>query len=129
VSGQRNGDAIAVDGDSSSGGNARPSGKRSNRPSERRASRGEIRAGSATATLSRPKQATAVSDNRKRVNPVKRIIKFFREVITELRKVIWPSRNQMVTYTTVVLVFVAVMVALIYGLDFAFIKGVDWLFG
>nr|WP_238406372.1 preprotein translocase subunit SecE [Rhodococcus aetherivorans] len=55
--------------------------------------------------------------------------RFFREVLAELRKVIWPNRKQLVTYTTVVVVFVAVMTALIFGLDLAFVKGVSWLFG
>jgi preprotein translocase subunit SecE len=57
------------------------------------------------------------------------VIRFFREVVAELRKVIWPNRKQMVTYTTVVLVFVVFMVAFIGGLDFGFIKAVSWLFG
>jgi preprotein translocase subunit SecE len=50
-------------------------------------------------------------------------------VIAELRKVIWPNRKQMITYTTVVLAFVAFMVAFISGLDLAFREGVSWLFG
>jgi len=64
-----------------------------------------------------------------RGNPFKRLRKFLREVVAELRKVIWPNRKQMITYTSVVLVFVVVMVAFIGGLDVAFIKGVEWLFG
>lgn len=62
-------------------------------------------------------------------NPFKRLVKFLREVIAELRKVIWPNRKQMATYTAVVLVFVVFMVAFIAGIDVAFVKGVDWLFG
>ena len=62
-------------------------------------------------------------------NPFKRLSRFLREVIAELRKVIWPNRKQMITYTSVVLVFVVFMVAFISGLDLAFIKGVSWLFG
>lgn len=58
-----------------------------------------------------------------------RIFRFLREVVSELRKVIWPTRKQMITYTAVVLVFVAFMVALIAGLDFALAKGVLALFG
>ncbi|WP_156757963.1 preprotein translocase subunit SecE [Actinokineospora pegani] len=58
-----------------------------------------------------------------------RIFRFLREVVAELRKVIWPTRKQMVTYTAVVLVFVAFMVALISGLDLALGQGVSWLFG
>jgi preprotein translocase subunit SecE len=58
-----------------------------------------------------------------------RIFRFLREVVAELRKVIWPTRKQMITYTAVVLVFVAFMVALIAGLDLALGQGVSALFG
>ncbi len=58
-----------------------------------------------------------------------RLIRFLKEVVSELRKVIWPTRKQMITYTAVVLVFVAFMVAVIAGLDFALTKGVFALFG
>ncbi|MDI9896546.1 preprotein translocase subunit SecE [Rhodococcus sp. IEGM 1381] len=65
----------------------------------------------------------------KRPNVFLRLLQFFREVVAELRKVIWPNKKQMVTYTTVVLVFLAFMVAYISGLDVLFLKGVGWLFG
>ncbi|EIE97380.1 preprotein translocase subunit SecE [Saccharomonospora glauca] len=58
-----------------------------------------------------------------------RIGRFIREVWGELRKVIWPTRKQMVTYTTVVLAFLVFMVALVSGLDFVFLKGVEVVFG
>lgn len=58
-----------------------------------------------------------------------RLFRFLKEVVAELRKVIWPTRKQMITYTAVVLVFVAFMVAVIAGLDFALVKGVTALFG
>jgi preprotein translocase subunit SecE len=58
-----------------------------------------------------------------------RIFRFLREVVAELRKVIWPTRKQMITYTAVVLVFVAFMVAVIAGLDLALAQGVSALFG
>ncbi|WP_067487339.1 preprotein translocase subunit SecE [Actinomadura hibisca] len=53
---------------------------------------------------------------------------FVRQVIAELRKVIWPTRSELVTYTTVSLVFVLIMIALVSGLDWALQKGVFWLF-
>ena len=52
-----------------------------------------------------------------------------KQVIAELRKVIWPNRKQMVTYTTVVLVFLAFMVALIGGVDLGLAKLVTLVFG
>jgi len=58
-----------------------------------------------------------------------RLVRFLKEVVAELRKVIWPTRKQMITYTTVVLVFVAFMVAVIWGLDLALTQGVLALFG
>lgn len=64
-----------------------------------------------------------------RVGLFARLGRFFREVVAELRKVIWPARNQMVTYTIVVIVFVVIMVALVAGLDVLFARGVLWIFG
>jgi preprotein translocase subunit SecE len=58
-----------------------------------------------------------------------RLNRFLREVVAELRKVIWPTRKELVTYTVVVLVFVAFMVALVFGLDALFAKGVFAIFG
>ena len=58
-----------------------------------------------------------------------RLVRFLREVVAELRKVIWPTRNQLVTYTIVVLVFVSFMVALVSLLDYLFGRGVLFLFG
>jgi preprotein translocase subunit SecE len=57
-----------------------------------------------------------------------RTVKFIREVVSELRKVIWPTRKQQLTYTVVVLVFVAVVVAFVSGLDLAFAKAVFAVF-
>ena len=50
-------------------------------------------------------------------------------MVAELRKVIWPTRKQLVTYTIVVLVFVSFMVALVWLLDLVFAQGVLFLFG
>ncbi len=49
--------------------------------------------------------------------------------MAELRKVIWPTRQQMVTYTIAVLIFVSFMVALVFALDSLFAEGVALLFG
>ena len=58
-----------------------------------------------------------------------RIGLFYRQVIAELRKVIWPTRNELVNYTIVALVFVSVMVAFVALLDLAFAKLVLEVFG
>jgi preprotein translocase subunit SecE len=57
------------------------------------------------------------------------LARFLREVVAELRKVIWPGRRELITYTTVVIIFVAFMVALVAGLDLLFAKGVIAVFG
>jgi preprotein translocase subunit SecE len=64
-----------------------------------------------------------------RVSLYSRLARFLREVVAELRKVIWPTRNQQVTYTIVVLIFVSFMVALVWLLDLVFARGVLYLFG
>lgn len=51
--------------------------------------------------------------------------KFPQQVLAEVRKVVPPTRREMVTYTIIVLVFVAVMMAFVYGLDTIF----SWLMG
>jgi preprotein translocase subunit SecE len=58
-----------------------------------------------------------------------RIANYNRQVVAELRKVIWPTRNELVTYTIVSLVFVTAMVALVSLYDFLFTKGVLSVFG
>jgi preprotein translocase subunit SecE len=54
---------------------------------------------------------------------------FTRQVVAELRKVIWPTRNELVTYTTAALLFVIVMSAIVLTLDYGFTKLVFWVFG
>jgi preprotein translocase subunit SecE len=58
-----------------------------------------------------------------------RVATYNRQVVAELRKVIWPTRNELVTYTIVSIVFVAAMVALVALYDFLFTKGVLSIFG
>ena len=77
----------------------------------------------------RGEQTASRDRKQKRPNVVKRLMRFLREVVAELRKVIWPTRKNLVTYTIVVLVFVTVMVALVFGLDAAFLQGVTFVFG
>jgi preprotein translocase subunit SecE len=120
-------DTRAEDGDDTAAA-TRPSGKRTARrarTSDAPADTGSV----ATLDRSSSRKADKTAGKATSGNPFKRLLRFLREVIAELRKVIWPNRKQMVTYTTVVLVFVVFMVAFIFGLDTAFIKGVDWLFG
>jgi preprotein translocase subunit SecE len=54
---------------------------------------------------------------------------FLRQVMFELKKVVWPTKEQLVTYTAVVVVFVIIMGLIIAALDFAFVKLVLLVFG
>ena len=54
---------------------------------------------------------------------------FHRQVLAELRKVVWPTRNQLTTYTAVVLVFVAFIIAVVSLLDLVLTKVIFLVFG
>jgi preprotein translocase subunit SecE len=54
---------------------------------------------------------------------------FYRQVTSELKKVVWPTRNQLTTYTSVVLVFVTFIIAVVSLLDLVLTKIVFLVFG
>jgi len=58
-----------------------------------------------------------------------RIGLFYRQVLSELKKVVWPTREQLSTYTAVVIVFVAFIIAVVSLLDVVVTKVVFWVFG
>jgi preprotein translocase subunit SecE len=58
-----------------------------------------------------------------------RFIRFIREIIAELRKVIWPTRKELLTYTAVVVVFVGIVVAIVAGFDVVFARAMIFIFG
>ena len=65
----------------------------------------------------------------KRPNVFARIALFIRQVFAELRKVVTPTRQELVKYTAVVLGFVLVMMAVVYGLDVLFVWLTTVVFG
>ena len=73
--------------------------------------------------------ANAKKDRAQRRGPFGRLALFIRQVIGELRKVVTPTRRELLSYTGVVLVFVVIMMALVSGLDFGFSALVNFLFG
>jgi preprotein translocase subunit SecE len=73
--------------------------------------------------------ANAKKDRGASRGPFARLALFIRQVIAELKKVVTPTRRELLTYTGVVLVFVVIMMALVYGLDFVFGLGVTYVFG
>jgi preprotein translocase subunit SecE len=62
-------------------------------------------------------------------NPIVYVFTYLRQVVAELRKVIWPNRKQMGTYTSVVLAFLVFMVTLIGLVDLGLAKLVLMVFG
>jgi preprotein translocase subunit SecE len=66
-------------------------------------------------------------------NPVSRLFGaislFVRQILDELRKVVRPTRSELINYTIVVIVFVTFVMALVATVDFGFTKLVLWVFG
>jgi preprotein translocase subunit SecE len=53
---------------------------------------------------------------------------FLKEVRGELRKVNWPTRKELLSYTVVVLASVVVLTSFVFGLDYLFSKAILQLF-
>jgi preprotein translocase subunit SecE len=77
-------------------------------------------------TQSRPVRSspTGPSSDKRTSPPV-----FYRQVVAELRKVVWPTQQQLITYFVVVLVFVLVIMTIVSLLDLGFGRLVFKVFG
>jgi preprotein translocase subunit SecE len=73
----------------------------------------------------RPQQQQQAVAARERVTPTQ----YLGEVRSELRKVNWPSRQEVVNSSIVVLICVVVVTSLIFGFDYVSSKFVLWMFG
>jgi preprotein translocase subunit SecE len=71
-----------------------------------------------------PRQPRSRQQGRKRTTPVQ----FVREVRDEMRQVAWPSRSELINYTSVVLTTLIIMISLIFVLNLAFGKLITLLF-
>ena len=110
------------------------------RPTGKRSRRGAVDADSEavdleTGTKAAPTKNGAPAKTAKKTadrpsrNPLEFVWTYLTQVVAELRKVIWPNRKQMVSYTTVVLIFLAFMVVLIGLTDLGLAKLVMLVFG
>jgi preprotein translocase subunit SecE len=107
----------------------RPTGKRSRRGVAEEADTSES-TGAKDGSGKAKKVKKAKKDNSgPSRNPIMFVVNYLKQVVAELRKVIWPNRKQMVTYTSVVLAFLVFMVALIYGADYGLAALVSLVFG
>jgi len=74
---------------------------------------------------SRSASSAASPGGKQRTSPAT----FYRQVVAELRKVVWPTQQQLITYFIVVLVFVVVVMTFVSLLDVGFGKLVFEVFG
>ena len=115
---------------------------RPTRPTGKRSRRGAVDADSEAVDLETGTEATPTKNgsggkaktakkaaDRPSRNPFAFVWNYLKQVVAELRKVIWPNRKQMINYTAVVLVFLAFMVALIGLVDMGLLKLVTIVFG
>ncbi|MEB3049280.1 preprotein translocase subunit SecE [Mycolicibacter sp. MYC123] len=104
----------------------RPSGKRAR---HRAAEGGDLEStAEELGAVKKAKKAKKKSDDPSR-NPFVFVLNYLKQVVGELRKVIWPNRKQMINYTAVVLAFLVFMVALVAGADYGFARLVLLVFG
>ncbi len=89
--------------------------------SDERESRAQRRAERVKAKSSADKRAP----RKKRASPAL----YYRQIVAELRKVVWPTRSELGTYTSVVIVFVLCIIAIIALFDFGLTHAVQAVFG
>jgi preprotein translocase subunit SecE len=110
----------------------RPTGKRSRQRAETEQSGAvELTESDADDSDTAPKKAKRAkkASGEPSNNPLVFVITYLKQVVGELRKVIWPNRKQMTSYTSVVLAFLVFMVTLIGLVDLGLAKLVLLVFG
>jgi preprotein translocase subunit SecE len=74
------------------------------------------------------KRGSGRADKARGGNPVSRFFSAVSQILDELRKVVRPTGPELVRYTTVVVVFVVIMMALVSVLDFGLTRLISWAF-
>jgi preprotein translocase subunit SecE len=80
-----------------------------------------------------PQARRAPAPQRKAADPDRgsfgaRTGEYFREVRNELVKVAWPPRSEVINYSVVVICTLVAIVLVIFGLNYLFGHGVNWLY-
>jgi preprotein translocase subunit SecE len=89
-------------------------------------SRAERKAAKRRAKRDRAEGRTAPrTPRKKRTSPAL----FLRQIIAELRKVVWPTRSELFTYTSVVIVFVVCIIGIVALFDYGITHAVSAVFG
>lgn len=85
---------------------------------------------SKTSSTATKKKAAQGAKSQKKASPIAGAAPgtFIQQVISEMSKVVWPTKKQMITYTTVVLIFVVVLVSAVWGFDLGVGSVMDWIF-
>ena len=65
-----------------------------------------------------PKSTSASKPGKKKVRRKNRVAKYFREMRSELKKVVWPTPKQIVNNTVVALVIMVASSIVIWGIDY-----------
>jgi preprotein translocase subunit SecE len=89
----------------------------------------QIRAGGTGGEDAARAAERAARTTQQRRNLFQRLSLFLRQVLAELKKVVRPTRHELITYTSVVLVFVLAVMLFVSGLDLVFSRLVLWVFG
>jgi preprotein translocase subunit SecE len=108
----------------------RPTGKRSRQRADADDASGAVELTDSDADDAKKKRAKkAKKSDEQSSNPFVFALTYLKQVVAELRKVIWPNRKQMGSYTSVVLAFLVFMVTLIGLVDLGLAKLVLLEFG
>ena len=59
---------------------------------------------------------------------MRKIVQFFKESYAELKRVTWPSREDVIASTKVVLVSVFLISIALGFIDYLLFKGIEWIF-
>ena len=73
--------------------------------------------------------ANAKKDRADKPGPFGRFSLFIRQVVNELKKVVTPTRKELINFTLVVLIFVVIMMGIVGAFDWVFSLVVNYVFG
>ncbi|MBE6798114.1 MAG: preprotein translocase subunit SecE [Ruminococcaceae bacterium] len=70
-----------------------------------------------------------VSEQEKKPTIIKRVVQFFRDYKSEVKKIVWPSLNDVVKNTLIVLIICVIIGIFIWALDFGLAELLDLILG
>lgn len=67
-------------------------------------------------------------DKKPKVNFFKKVARYFKDMKSEFKKIVWPTKKQIMNNTLVVIVFMALSAVVIWSIDWVFINVFKLLF-